>query len=182
MWSVVRYILTCSDETGFWCGLRRMDTTLVDFNDMKWERGDITFIFSGDKPPTKSLVVLDNKLKVYQRVRYEVQYTVQHTEVCQLLQDNLWETPGVGQGCLVVLDNKLKVYQRVRYEVQYTVQHTEVCQLLQDNLWETPGVGQGCLIVLDNKLSTRVRYEVQYTVQHTEDCQLLQANLGRRLV
>ena len=28
-----------------------------------------------------SLIVLDNKLKVYQRVRYEVQYTVQHMAV-----------------------------------------------------------------------------------------------------
>ncbi|CAB0038436.1 unnamed protein product [Trichogramma brassicae] len=49
----------------------RMDTTLVDFNDMRWERGDISFIFNGDKKPGKSLTVLDNKAKLYQRVRYE---------------------------------------------------------------------------------------------------------------
>ena len=49
-----------------------MDTTLVDFNDMKWERGDITFVFNGDKKPSQSLTVLDNKLKVYQKIRYEV--------------------------------------------------------------------------------------------------------------
>ena len=49
-----------------------MDTTLVDFSDMKWERGDITFIFNGELKPSKSLTVLDNKLKVYQRIRYEV--------------------------------------------------------------------------------------------------------------
>ncbi|XP_046750473.1 ankyrin repeat domain-containing protein 13C isoform X1 [Diprion similis] len=49
----------------------RMDTTFVDFNDMRWERGDISFIFNGDQKPSKSLTVLDNKAKLYQRVRYE---------------------------------------------------------------------------------------------------------------
>ncbi|XP_023240014.1 ankyrin repeat domain-containing protein 13C-like [Centruroides sculpturatus] len=49
----------------------RLDTTLVDFSDMKWERGDISFLFNGDAKPSKSLIVLDNKLKVYQIVRYE---------------------------------------------------------------------------------------------------------------
>lgn len=49
-----------------------MDTTLVDFNDMRWERGDISFIFNGDKKPSKSLAVLDNLAKRYQTVRYEV--------------------------------------------------------------------------------------------------------------
>jgi hypothetical protein len=38
---------------------------------MKWERGDISFLFSGDAKPSQSLTVLDNKLKVFQRVRYE---------------------------------------------------------------------------------------------------------------
>lgn len=49
----------------------RLDTTLVDFSEMKWERGDITFIFQGDKPPGESLTVIDNKSQVYQKVRYE---------------------------------------------------------------------------------------------------------------
>ncbi|KAG5337629.1 AN13C protein, partial [Acromyrmex heyeri] len=49
----------------------RMDTTLVDFNDMRWERGDISFIFNGDQKPSHSLTVLDNKAKLFQRVRYE---------------------------------------------------------------------------------------------------------------
>ena len=49
-----------------------MDTTLVDFNDMRWERGDISFIFNGDQKPNRSLTVLDNKAKLFQRVRYEV--------------------------------------------------------------------------------------------------------------
>ncbi|OAD46979.1 Ankyrin repeat domain-containing protein 13C [Eufriesea mexicana] len=49
----------------------RTDTTLVDFNDMRWERGDISFIFNGDQKPSKSLAVLDNKAKRYKRVGYE---------------------------------------------------------------------------------------------------------------
>ncbi|KAJ9587842.1 hypothetical protein L9F63_018714, partial [Diploptera punctata] len=49
----------------------RLDTTLVDFNDMRWERGDISFLFNGDRKPNLSLTVLDNKAELYQRVRYE---------------------------------------------------------------------------------------------------------------
>ncbi|XP_053205259.1 ankyrin repeat domain-containing protein 13C-like [Panonychus citri] len=49
----------------------RLDTTLVDFSDMKWERGDISFVFMGDAKPSQSLTVMDNKMKVYQRLRYE---------------------------------------------------------------------------------------------------------------
>ncbi len=48
----------------------RLDTTLVDFNEMHWERGDITFLYRGDAPsPELSLYVLDNKLRVFQKVR-----------------------------------------------------------------------------------------------------------------
>lgn len=49
----------------------RLDTTLVDFNDMRWERGDISFIFNGNERPNNSLTVLDNKANIYQRVKYE---------------------------------------------------------------------------------------------------------------
>ncbi|KAK3090455.1 hypothetical protein FSP39_011985 [Pinctada imbricata] len=49
----------------------RLDTTLVDFNDMRWERGDITFIFNGDAEPRESLTVLDNVTKVYQKIKSE---------------------------------------------------------------------------------------------------------------
>ncbi|XP_036333159.1 ankyrin repeat domain-containing protein 13C [Rhagoletis pomonella] len=51
--------------------LLRLDTTLVDFNDMRWERGDISFIFRGDRAPHESLTVLDNEYECYQHVRYE---------------------------------------------------------------------------------------------------------------
>lgn len=50
----------------------RLDSTLVDFNDMRWERGDISFLFNGDRKPGQSLTVLDNKQARFQRVRYEV--------------------------------------------------------------------------------------------------------------
>lgn len=55
------------------CGANiRLDTTLVDFSDMRWERGDISFIFNGNAPPNQTLTVLDNIMKVYQTVKYEV--------------------------------------------------------------------------------------------------------------
>ncbi|KAA0200614.1 hypothetical protein HAZT_HAZT003291 [Hyalella azteca] len=53
----------------------RLDTTLVDFNNMRWERGDISFLFTGQTSsgarPAHSLTVIDNTLRVYQRVRHE---------------------------------------------------------------------------------------------------------------
>lgn len=49
----------------------RLDTTLVDFSEMRWERGDITFLYRGDLPAEKALCVLDNKAKVYQFVRHQ---------------------------------------------------------------------------------------------------------------
>lgn len=49
----------------------RLDTTLVDFSNMKWERGDLSFIFRGDKPQMESLTVLDNEFQCFQRVRHE---------------------------------------------------------------------------------------------------------------
>eukprot|EP00092_Neocalanus_flemingeri_P014073 GFUD01015182.1.p1 GENE.GFUD01015182.1~~GFUD01015182.1.p1 ORF type:complete len:466 (+),score=160.59 GFUD01015182.1:71-1468(+) len=49
----------------------RLDTTLVDFSEMRWERGDITFLYRGDEVPEHSLCVLDNKAGVYQYVRHQ---------------------------------------------------------------------------------------------------------------
>ena len=50
----------------------RVDTTLVDFSEMKWQKGDLTFLFNGNQDPEKSLVFLDNESKVYQKLSYEV--------------------------------------------------------------------------------------------------------------
>ena len=49
----------------------RLDTTLLDFKDMHWERGDVTFLFDGTRSPKKGLFVLDNKARQYHRCRYE---------------------------------------------------------------------------------------------------------------
>lgn len=49
----------------------RMDSTLVDFNDMRCERGDISFIFNGEDKNDNKITVLDNVSKLYQRVRNE---------------------------------------------------------------------------------------------------------------
>jgi ankyrin repeat domain-containing protein 13 len=45
----------------------RLDSTLIDFNEMKWERGDISFLFCTDNDNT--ITALDNESKVYQYVR-----------------------------------------------------------------------------------------------------------------
>lgn len=39
---------------------------------MKCQRGDLSFIFSGNAVPSESFVVLDNEQKVYQRIHHEV--------------------------------------------------------------------------------------------------------------
>lgn len=49
----------------------RLDTTLVDFSEMRWERGDISFIFCGDSTSKNSLTALDNDGRCYQHVRHE---------------------------------------------------------------------------------------------------------------
>ena len=70
----------------------RMDTTLLDFNGMKWERGDISFLFRGkgyiprikryklqqtmsidsiaSAPSSYAFIIMDNRRRVYQRVRH----------------------------------------------------------------------------------------------------------------
>lgn len=50
----------------------RLDTTIVDFNDMRWDRGDVSFLFIGHVKPSEALTVLDNRACVYQKVRHEV--------------------------------------------------------------------------------------------------------------
>ncbi|RXG55029.1 Ankyrin repeat domain-containing protein 13C [Armadillidium vulgare] len=67
----------------------RLDTTLVDFNDMRWERGDISFIFSGERKPNHSLIVLDNKLKVYQKVKNEQSEYEIEEEVDMLMSSDI---------------------------------------------------------------------------------------------
>jgi hypothetical protein len=46
----------------------RLDSTLIDFNEMQWTRGDITFLFCGDND-NSMITALDNESKCYQYVR-----------------------------------------------------------------------------------------------------------------
>jgi hypothetical protein len=47
----------------------RLDTTLVDFSDRSWVRGDISFLYN--PAGETELTVLDNKSHVFQRIRQE---------------------------------------------------------------------------------------------------------------
>ncbi|XP_076441537.1 ankyrin repeat domain-containing protein 13C-like isoform X2 [Babylonia areolata] len=67
----------------------RLDTTLVDFNDMHWERGDISFVFNGSERPQQSLTVLDNRLGVYQKIRYEESDACLEEEVSILMGSDI---------------------------------------------------------------------------------------------
>lgn len=52
----------------------RVDTTLIEFSDLKWQRGNISIIYDGDLLAENSFLVLDNENMAYQRMKYEVQY------------------------------------------------------------------------------------------------------------
>lgn len=45
----------------------RLDTTLVDFADRSWQRGNLSILFNGE---THGLVMLDNDIKVFQCIRF----------------------------------------------------------------------------------------------------------------
>ncbi|XP_014261747.1 ankyrin repeat domain-containing protein 13C isoform X2 [Cimex lectularius] len=67
----------------------RLDSTLVDFNDMRWERGDVSFLFIGHVKPSEALTILDNKEGLYQRVRYEETETEIEDEVDILMSSDI---------------------------------------------------------------------------------------------
>uniref|UniRef100_A0A8C4SPY4 Ankyrin repeat domain 13C n=1 Tax=Erpetoichthys calabaricus TaxID=27687 RepID=A0A8C4SPY4_ERPCA len=68
----------------------RLDTTLIDFTDMKCQRGDLSFIFNGDASPSESFVVLDNEQKVYQRIHHEESETETEEEVDILMSSDIY--------------------------------------------------------------------------------------------
>ncbi|PIK46616.1 Ankyrin repeat domain-containing protein 13C-A [Apostichopus japonicus] len=49
----------------------RVDTTLIEFSDLKWQRGNISIIYDGDLLAENSFLVLDNENMAYQRMKYE---------------------------------------------------------------------------------------------------------------
>uniref|UniRef100_A0A8C5B7Q0 Ankyrin repeat domain 13C n=1 Tax=Gadus morhua TaxID=8049 RepID=A0A8C5B7Q0_GADMO len=68
----------------------RLDTTLIDFSDMKCQRGDLSFIFNGDAVPSESFVVLDNEQKVYQRIHHEESEMETEEEVDILMSSDVY--------------------------------------------------------------------------------------------
>lgn len=55
------------------CGSKiRMDCTLMDFNEMSWQRGDLSFVFNGENQHSDKnfiMVIMDNKKKEYQKLK-----------------------------------------------------------------------------------------------------------------
>uniref|UniRef100_A0AAY4A461 Ankyrin repeat domain-containing protein n=1 Tax=Denticeps clupeoides TaxID=299321 RepID=A0AAY4A461_9TELE len=68
----------------------RLDTTLVDFSDMKCQRGDLSFIFNGAATPSEAFVVLDNEQKVYQRIHHEESEIETEEEVDILMSSDIY--------------------------------------------------------------------------------------------
>ncbi|XP_061682178.1 ankyrin repeat domain-containing protein 13C-like isoform X2 [Syngnathoides biaculeatus] len=68
----------------------RLDTTLIDFTDMKCQRGDLSFIFNGHAIPSESFVVLDNEQKVYQRIHHEESEMETEEEVDILMSSDVY--------------------------------------------------------------------------------------------
>lgn len=68
----------------------RLDTTLIDFTDMKCQRGDLSFIFNGEAAPSESFVVLDNEQKVYQRIHHEESEMETEEEVDILMSSDIY--------------------------------------------------------------------------------------------
>ncbi|TRY82679.1 hypothetical protein DNTS_032606 [Danionella cerebrum] len=68
----------------------RLDTTLIDFTDMKCQRGDLSFLFCGDAAPSQSFVVLDNEEKVYQRIHHEESEIETEEEVDILMSSDIY--------------------------------------------------------------------------------------------
>nr|XP_057922468.1 ankyrin repeat domain-containing protein 13C-like isoform X2 [Doryrhamphus excisus] len=68
----------------------RLDTTLIDFIDMKCQRGDLSFIFNGEAPPSQSFVVLDNEAKVYQRIHRDESEMETEEEVDILMSSDIY--------------------------------------------------------------------------------------------
>jgi hypothetical protein len=53
--------------------INRFDTTLVDFSERAWQRGDVSFVFdstAADK--SEQFFIMDNKAKCFQRIKKEV--------------------------------------------------------------------------------------------------------------
>lgn len=91
--------LLCHDCTESVCLCSSLDTTLIDFTDMKCQRGDLSFIFCGDAAPSESFVVLDNEQKVYQRIHHEARsLQLLSVRISRMFLCNVCDVSGVRDG------------------------------------------------------------------------------------
>lgn len=67
----------------------RFDSTLVEFSELKWEYGDITVLFNGSQCIDKSLILMDNSNKVYQRIQLQEHENEIEDEVDALMSNDL---------------------------------------------------------------------------------------------
>ena len=71
----------------------RLDSTLGDFTEMQWSRGDISFVYNGEdgrSDRTLSVTALDNKKKLFQRLS---------------LASGVRGWVGVARECYIIVDN-----------------------------------------------------------------------------
>ena len=65
----------------------RLDSTLIDFNEMHWQRGDISFIFRGDSDTM--ITAMDNDAKCFQTVRTRENEMEIHDEIDLLMMSDI---------------------------------------------------------------------------------------------
>ena len=127
-----------------------MDSTLVDFTDMKWQRGDLTFIFNGDARGNLlqqhfshwiyvyiflKFSTSKEKSRGYSAYSYSRTGSIKHVLRLPFVE---WELVlvsqlllyyyyfSIGKQAFAVLDNEKKVFQRLRTEVSGVTAHMYV--------------------------------------------------------
>lgn len=88
----------------------RVDTTIVDFSEMRWERGDLSILFKGDMPL---------KVSKYQKLIFFHQNCIN----INFFQDSL-----------TMLDNEYECYQKIRYESTEMEMEDEVDILMSSDI------------------------------------------------
>ncbi|RDD43687.1 Ankyrin repeat domain-containing protein 13C [Trichoplax sp. H2] len=67
----------------------RVDSTLADFSEMKWQRGDVSLIFNGNNDAHPLPIVLDNDKKTFQKMRFKDDDAEVDEEVDLLMSNNI---------------------------------------------------------------------------------------------
>ena len=130
-----------------------MDSTLVDFTDMKWQRGDLTFIFNGDARGNLlqqhfshwiyvyiflKFSTSKEKSRGYSTYSYSRIGSIKHVLRLSFVERELVSSLtaviillyyyyfSIGKQAFAVLDNEKKVFQRLRTEVSGVTAHMYV--------------------------------------------------------